>query len=239
MTRTPERTTADLSQYPNLVVIYLGMRVNSLRGLKTLASFGPKIRAAVAARPDGLLLHEDLLFSFLPPHAATRSLPHKEWWQSFLPGQRRHRLLGEVLPRWSSRIHLHRHAARGVCQVGHCETGTRLNVLRTPTSRSPWGCGTATGYSGGLALSILTPPAYSQHTPTRREACARCPRRPHDRTVPRERMLPSDAPVDPWISVDQPPARATSRRRQVRRQRGGGGSRSRRRVAAAWHAPAA
>jgi fumigallin biosynthesis monooxygenase-like protein len=173
MARTPERTTADLSQYPNLVVIYLGMRVNSLRGLKTLASFGPKIRAAVAARPDGLLLHEDLLFSFLPPHAAMR-----QYWRDFeslerlgavaasqgvvavVPaGQRRHRLLArDVLPRWSSRIHLHRHAACGVCQVRHCETGTRLNVLRTPTSRSPRGCGTATGYSGGFALSILTPP---------------------------------------------------------------------------------
>jgi hypothetical protein len=98
MARIPERTTADLSQYPNLVVIYLGMRVNSLRGLRTLASFGPRIRAAVVARPDGLLLHEDLLLSFIPPHAAmrqywrdfeslerwARSLPHKEWWQSFL-----------------------------------------------------------------------------------------------------------------------------------------------------------
>jgi hypothetical protein len=45
-----ERTTVDLSAYPDLVVIYLGMRVNSLRGLKTLASFGPQIRDAVAAQ---------------------------------------------------------------------------------------------------------------------------------------------------------------------------------------------
>jgi hypothetical protein len=61
--RTPDRTTVDLSAYPDLVVIYLGMRVNSRRGLKTLMSFGAKIRKSVEARPDGLLLHENLLFS--------------------------------------------------------------------------------------------------------------------------------------------------------------------------------
>jgi hypothetical protein len=48
----------DLSQYPNLVVIYLGMRVNRLTGLKTLLGFGPKIAASVDAQPNGLLLHE-------------------------------------------------------------------------------------------------------------------------------------------------------------------------------------
>jgi hypothetical protein len=95
---TPDRTTVDLSQYPDLVVIYLGMRVNSLRGLKTLISFGPKISASVDAQPDGLLLHENLVFSLFPPHAGmrqywrdfeslerwARSLPHTEWWQTFL-----------------------------------------------------------------------------------------------------------------------------------------------------------
>jgi hypothetical protein len=37
------RKTVDLSQYPDLVVIYLGMRVNALTGMKTLLGFGPKI----------------------------------------------------------------------------------------------------------------------------------------------------------------------------------------------------
>ena len=37
------RRTVDLSQYPGLVVIYLGMRVNRMAGLKTLAGFGPRI----------------------------------------------------------------------------------------------------------------------------------------------------------------------------------------------------
>jgi Domain of unknown function (DUF4188) len=92
------RVTVDLSPYPNLVVIYLGMRAASLRGLKTLIQFGPRIKAAVDQKPDGLLLHENLIFSLMPPHAAmrqywrdfasleawARSLPHQNWWQAFL-----------------------------------------------------------------------------------------------------------------------------------------------------------
>jgi hypothetical protein len=95
---TPDRRTIDLSEYPDLVVIYLGMRARSLRGLKTLISFGPKIRAAVVEHPDGLLLHENLAYSLAPPHLGmrqywrdfealerwARSLPHKEWWNKFL-----------------------------------------------------------------------------------------------------------------------------------------------------------
>jgi hypothetical protein len=92
------RQTVDLSAYPDLVVIYLGMRVNRMGGLATLAKFGPKISAAVAARPDGLLLHEFMFFSLLPPHVGmrqywrdfssletwARSLPHQDWWSGFV-----------------------------------------------------------------------------------------------------------------------------------------------------------
>lgn len=92
------RQTVDLSQYPDLVVIYLGMRVNRLTGLKTLAGFGPKISDSVTAAPDGLLRHEFFLLSFFPVHlgmrqywrdmdtllAWSRSRPHREWWQRFL-----------------------------------------------------------------------------------------------------------------------------------------------------------
>ena len=67
-----DRRTVDLSRYPDLVVIYLGMRVNMLTGLKTLIGFGPKIAKSVAAQPDGLLLHENILFSLFPPHAGMR-----------------------------------------------------------------------------------------------------------------------------------------------------------------------
>jgi hypothetical protein len=94
-----KRTTVDLFAYPDLVVIYLGMRVNSLRGLKTLASFGPQIRAAVDAKPEGLLLHENLIYSLWPIHTGMRqywrdfesletwarsTMPHQKWWKDFL-----------------------------------------------------------------------------------------------------------------------------------------------------------
>lgn len=59
-----ERQTVDLSGYPDLVVIYLGMRVNRIAGIKTLLGFGSKISASVEAHPDGLLLHENFLFLF-------------------------------------------------------------------------------------------------------------------------------------------------------------------------------
>ncbi|HEY6378002.1 MAG TPA: DUF4188 domain-containing protein, partial [Candidatus Dormibacteraeota bacterium] len=60
---TTNRRTVDLSGHPDLVVVYLGMRVNRLRGLQTLFGFGPRIGASVEARPDGLLLHENLIIS--------------------------------------------------------------------------------------------------------------------------------------------------------------------------------
>ena len=95
----PNRMTVDLSPYPDLVVIYLGMRVNAVpRGVRTLLSYWPKIKASVKAAPDGLLLHENLQYSLLPPHLGMRQywrdfdslerwahdLPHKAWWRAYL-----------------------------------------------------------------------------------------------------------------------------------------------------------
>jgi hypothetical protein len=92
------RQTVDLSAYPDLVVVYLGMTVNMLTGVKTLFGFGPKIEGSVAARPDGLLLHENIFYSLFPLHVGmrqywrdfeslecfTRAEPHREWWKQFL-----------------------------------------------------------------------------------------------------------------------------------------------------------
>jgi hypothetical protein len=92
------RSTVDLGQYPDLVVVYLGMRVNRIAGLKTLIGFGPKISKSVEAQPDGLLRHENFVFSLFPMHAGmrqywrdmesllrwTRSEPHRMWWKNFL-----------------------------------------------------------------------------------------------------------------------------------------------------------
>lgn len=55
MPRQTLRRTVDLSGFPDLVVIYLGMRVNRWTGLKTVFGFGPKIARSVEAQPDGLL----------------------------------------------------------------------------------------------------------------------------------------------------------------------------------------
>ena len=93
-----ERRTVDLSEFPDLVVIYLGMRVNAWTGLKKLLGLGPQIKDSVAQKPDGLLLHEEFIMSLIPLHlgmrqywrdfdkleAWSRSTPHREWWRDFL-----------------------------------------------------------------------------------------------------------------------------------------------------------
>lgn len=73
MKRRAERYTVDLSEFPDLVVIYLGMTVNTVTGLRTLVGFGPKIDSSVAAKPDGLLAHENFLFSLFPTHLGIAS----------------------------------------------------------------------------------------------------------------------------------------------------------------------
>jgi hypothetical protein len=93
------RRSVDLSGYPDLVVIYLGMRVNNLRGFLTLFRMGKPLEAIRRNPPDGLLGHETMLFS--PIHVAfrqywrdldslerfTKAEPHKAWWASFMRDQ--------------------------------------------------------------------------------------------------------------------------------------------------------
>src|SRR5262249_14459656 len=71
-----DRRTVALSAYPGLVVVYLGMRVNALTGIKTMLGLGPQINKSVEARPDGLLLHETVLFSL-------RQLGMRQYWRDF------------------------------------------------------------------------------------------------------------------------------------------------------------
>lgn len=97
------RLTVDLSAYPDLTVVYLGMRVNAWRGLLTLAGLGRRLQAAGKAQPDGLLhVDHNILFSLFPVHvgmrwywrdfesmeAWTRSDPHRTWWQQFMKDSR-------------------------------------------------------------------------------------------------------------------------------------------------------
>jgi hypothetical protein len=94
-----DRKVVDLSAYPDLVVIYLGMRLRKFAGMKRLFGLGPQIEKSGAARPDGLLHYENgIIFSLFPPHVGmrwywrdfasmerwTRSEPHRQWWQEFL-----------------------------------------------------------------------------------------------------------------------------------------------------------
>jgi Domain of unknown function (DUF4188) len=94
-----DRRTVDLTAYPDLVVIYLGMRVRTLAGVKKLLGLGPQIEKAGAGRPDGLLHYENnIIFSLFPLHLGmrwywrdfasmerwARSEPHRRWWQEFL-----------------------------------------------------------------------------------------------------------------------------------------------------------
>jgi hypothetical protein len=89
-----QRLTVDLSEFPDLVVIYLGMRVNALTGVKTLLGQGPQIKNSVDQKPDGLLLHENFIMSLIPLHLGmrqywwSRSTPHREWWRDFLRSSR-------------------------------------------------------------------------------------------------------------------------------------------------------
>jgi Domain of unknown function (DUF4188) len=92
------RQTVDLAAYPDLVVVYLGMRVRRPRGILRLLGIGPEIRKSWQQEPDGLLSHEDLVWSLAPPHLGmrqywrdldslerwTRSEPHRRWWLNFM-----------------------------------------------------------------------------------------------------------------------------------------------------------
>jgi hypothetical protein len=93
-----ERQTVDLSGFPDLVVVYLGMRVRRPLGLLRVLGIGPQVQKSWKEHPDGLLLHEDLIWSLFPPHVGmrqywrdldslerwTRSEPHQRWWRDFL-----------------------------------------------------------------------------------------------------------------------------------------------------------
>jgi hypothetical protein len=92
------RKTVDLASFPELVVMYLGMKVCAPRGLLTVLRFGPRISQAVAEKPAGLLLHEPFFFSIFPLHVGmrqywrdfesletwARTVPHQKWWQDFV-----------------------------------------------------------------------------------------------------------------------------------------------------------
>jgi hypothetical protein len=89
-----ERRTVDLSAYPDLVVIYLGMQVCAWRGLKTVLGLGPQIEAAGRERPNGLLhCDSNLIDSLRPLHVGMRW-----YWRDFESMARRARGRGDTAP---------------------------------------------------------------------------------------------------------------------------------------------
>src|ERR671913_517640 len=116
----PRRQAADLSAYPDLVVIYLGMRARTPRGALTILKYGPRIRRSAAAKPDGLLRHEMLMWGLGPPHVGMR-----QYWARL----RRPRAVGA--PRAARRVVVraagghgrHRVLARGVPPAGRYGVG--------------------------------------------------------------------------------------------------------------------
>jgi hypothetical protein len=91
----PNREAVDLSAYPDLVIIYLGMRASSWRGIPTLMMCGPQIAKSVRAQPDGLLRHEWAFYPAWSPYLGMRQYwrdfdalerfargePHSAWWK--------------------------------------------------------------------------------------------------------------------------------------------------------------
>lgn len=95
-TKRVRRATVDLTPYPDLVVMYLGLSLRSPRGIPTLLKFMRRLRRAVEEKPDGLLLHEPVLFlpftaglrqywrDFESFEAWARAPPHRLWWKEYL-----------------------------------------------------------------------------------------------------------------------------------------------------------
>lgn len=91
-----KRTTVDLAPYPDLVIMYLGLSLRSPRGIPTILKFMHRIRGAVKAKPDGLLLHEVVIFpplqfgmrqywrDFDSLEAWAGAAPHRNWWKEYL-----------------------------------------------------------------------------------------------------------------------------------------------------------
>lgn len=98
MLPTVNRTVVDLSEYPDLVVIYFGLRIQSPRGILTTLRLGKAIDTALHQRPNGLLKHELLLFGLFPFQIGMRQYwrnfeameawshqqPHRDWWEAFM-----------------------------------------------------------------------------------------------------------------------------------------------------------
>lgn len=96
MQAAARRQSVDLADFPDLVLVLLGLQVRRWRGVATLLGVGRGLTRLKHAPPDGLLADEQFLFGLT--HVGirqywrdldslerfTRSEPHAEWWRKFL-----------------------------------------------------------------------------------------------------------------------------------------------------------
>jgi hypothetical protein len=92
------RRSVDLTAYPDLIVVYLGIRLRGWRGALAMLQIGSGLAAIRRDPPDGLLRDEGLLYGWghfgmrqywrdlESLERFTRSDPHKQWWRSFAKG---------------------------------------------------------------------------------------------------------------------------------------------------------
>lgn len=96
MQQPPLRETVDLSTYPDLVVMLLGLKLRSIRALPAFIDIGKGLASISRTPPDGMLTSDQFMFGWnhvgircywrdLPSlEAFTRQAPHSVWWKSFL-----------------------------------------------------------------------------------------------------------------------------------------------------------
>lgn len=134
-----ERQSVDLTQYPDLVMIMLGFRIRGWRGLLAMRQIGPGLAWIGRDRPDGLLAHEGMVFSWAhfgfrqywrdlaSLERFTRSEPHAEWW-------RRVRELSASAGFWHETYH-----AKGGVEALYVGMGHEVGLQRFAPELAPVG----------------------------------------------------------------------------------------------------
>lgn len=94
--QTHRRFTVNLQDYPDLVMIVLGLEIRNPCALLSMPLIGRGLSQIAASAPDGLLHHQTQRYGwrhlgfrqywrdFDSLERFTRSAPHAEWWRHFM-----------------------------------------------------------------------------------------------------------------------------------------------------------